>query len=181
MISVVMSNKGEPTGNSTEVIEGSKVKINDYTLAFKGNTVKVTSKNKNMPKGEYKRVNSYSTKQIYKDNIGNITLFEKNNGVYKNDVTTVYVIKTDENTYRYANSYKNTGINLTATKENDKYISDLVDEKYELIVSNDTIELKIDSQDETAKVIAGKYTKKESIKMADAIKIFMFDSYSEQQ
>ena len=180
-LSVVMNNKGESMGNSTVFIEDNKVEVNDYKLEFKGNTVIVSSKNDNMPNGVYKRVNSYSTKAMYKDNIGDASLFETSNGVYKNDVSTIYAVKTDYDTYRFANSYKDTGLNLIATKEDDKYVSDLFDEKYELTVNNDTLDLRVISETTASKELAGKYTKKGSIKMSDAIKLFIFDSYAEQQ
>jgi len=179
-IMILAYNKGELCGNPTIFVENGKAKEEEYDFEFKENAVKIKSRSKLVKSGEYKRIKAYSTKEIYKDYVGDINLSNSHNGVYKNDVATIYTIQTDKNTIRFATYFNESGLNLEANKvSKNNYSCDFLEEKYELTYTSGILELKVDSQEENKK-LSGKYTKEKEISNADIVKIFAFDSLMEQ-
>ena len=63
-------------GNTTVFTENNKFEDLDCKFEFKNNALKVTTKKKEIPSGDYIRVKPYSTEEIYKDYVGEESLLD---------------------------------------------------------------------------------------------------------
>lgn len=166
----------ELCGNTTWFVENNKVDDSEYKVEFKNNALKITSDNQALANGEYKRVKPYTTKEIYKDYIGDISLLKDNSGKYESDNKTMYIIKTNEDTVKFATYHNEMIMNIELNKDKDNsFKSDLFEEKYYMNINGNSFDLVVDTNDEDLKKLSGKYTKTADIKIEDVIKIFAFD------
>ena len=178
---LITVNKNKTVYSSTSVvIDGTKFEDLDCKFELVKNGLKVTTKNKDIPNGTYKRIDEYSTKEIYKDYVGDISLLDKTNGEYERDGIKLYIVQTNEETLRVATATKEEGINIDLTKESDNHFStDFFDDKYDLKIDGNKLELKLESKEEKSNTLTGTYTKKSKLNATKVIKVFSFDDYIE--
>ena len=175
---ITITKNNELYGNTSLIIENNKIKDIDYDFELEKNQIKIKSKNKDVQSGTYKRIDSYSTKEIYKDYIGDISLLDKNSGIYKKDNNILYIIQSNENTLRIANYTEEESTNIELNKEsNNHFTTDFFEDKYDVKINKETLELKLESESKKGEILTGTYKKESKINATDAIKIFVFDDY----
>ena len=177
-LSLMLRKDGEPYGNTLVTLEGNKFEDLECEFELKKNIVNVKSKQKEIPTGDYKRTNEYTTKEIYKDYIGDISYIKYNNGIYENSTDKIYTVRLNDDTIKFAYKHKDSSSNLAASKESDTlYTTDLFGDIYELKYNNDTLEFKVNSKDENENELTGKYEKTREMKDSEVIKVFAFEDY----
>lgn len=174
---VKMNKNNEPFGSTEVIIEGNKFEDLNCTFEFKKDAVNIKTTQKDIPKGDYKRVKPYTTKEIYKDYVGDIAFLNNDyNGVFENDKNTIYTLQTTKDTIRFATDNNGVSTNLELNKKDEQHFYlDFFESKYNLTFNKEQLEVKYESPDEDA--ISGTYNRKSKMKAVDAIKIIAFDDY----
>ena len=171
----------EPYGNSTIYLKDNKFEDMDCKFEFKKNALKVTTKKNNIPSGTYIRIKPYTTKEIYKEYLGDISYINKNNGIYTNETTTIYTVRSGKDTVRIANYYKESGTNIDIPKKSEtEFNTKFFEDEYTLKYNNDELEVSVNSNDENTRALSGNYKKKSEMKAEEVIKIFVFNGYEEK-
>ena len=140
---------GDPMGYDSSVIESNKLKINEYTFEFNKNSLKVKSKIKAIPSGTYKKDSGYSTNQIYKDYIGDVSLYNKKyKGLYENDKYSIYTVQIQDNELRikYSTDEETVTINLYKIA-NDIFTIDFFGDLYDITYVKDELVINIKNKD----------------------------------
>ena len=173
-ISYKVFKDGDPMGYDSSIIENNKLKINEYTFEFNKNSLKVKSKIKTIPSGTYKKDSGYSTNQIYKDYIGDVSLYNnKYNGLYENDTYSIYTVQIQDNELRikYSTDEETVTINLYKIA-NDIFTIDFFGDLYDITYTKDELVINIKNSDGTKKEISGKYQRKEKLSKEEIINQF---------
>ncbi len=152
--------------------ESNKIEGYDFDFEFKENSVKVKSKNKEFPSGEYVKESGYSTDEIYKDYVGDVSLFDsKYSGIYENEKGVVYSVQNNKDQVKihYSDEEESTTIEIDY-KEDNHFATDFFDTKYDLIYNDDSLVLTI--TDENGNDIEETYTRKSKLSKEEIIKQF---------
>ena len=178
---IIINQKGKLYGNSIAFLKKNKSSVLDCEFEFKDNEVILNTKKKDVKKGTYKRVGSYSTKQIYEEYIGDIKYLNNDyNGIYENDNKTIYTIQTHDDVVRFATKYGENNMNInTSKKDNNHYAAKFFNDVYDFKFNGDKLETSFKSEREKTKSLTGKYTRKSKMNAVEAIKAFAFDGYAE--
>ena len=179
---VTMKNKNNLIGQTTVSLKDNKFEDFNCRFELKKNYVKVTTNQNDIPKGDYIRVNKYTTKEIYKDYIGDISYINDYNGIYENNITKIYTVRTNKDIVRFAYNYKDVNTNIAIVKEKENnFTTDIFNDIYNLNFNDNSIKLKVDSKNENKKSISGNYILKSRMKAVDIIKIFAFEEYKDNK
>lgn len=173
MISLLIEKDGDSFGNDMVSIEGSKVETDNYDLEFTNNSVKVKSSNEEVPSGEYKK-SSYSTDDIYKDYIGEVSLYDNNyNGKFETEKNTIYTVQTSEDELKILFKNDEETVNIILyKKDKDHFYEKFFDDKYDLVFDKDTAKLTITYGNKKKSSMDGTYTRKAKLTKEEIIKLF---------
>jgi len=127
--------------------------------------------------GDYERIDDYKEDDILKDFLLMDEYKESSyNGKYKLDDKILYLVQVSDTVMRMKIVNERYNVNFDLVKEEDNHYSvELFEEKYDLVIDKDKLELKIDSEDEDVKSNEGTYKKENSFIKADIIKYFVFE------
>lgn len=159
--------------NSSGILDGNKVNNKKYAISFTNTSLKLNSKNKDIPSGVYEKTKKYETDDIYKDFIGDIELIDKYSGHYqKDEITLDTILINNESLKIYYKKQKNV-VSITLNKvDNNKYQNKVFDNTYEITFDDNSVQLTITDKDKNIKEESGKYTKKNTLSKVDIIKEF---------
>ena len=169
---------GEIFSSNIVYIEEDKIENDYFKFKFNDNSVEIESLNDGFPSGSYKLIDGYSDDDIYKDFLGDGSLFSKEfTGKYTKDDATMYLIQPEKDKIRLLVKAEMVGLDLLLDKESENvYSVDMYNgEKYSIEISKDKILLKTDSKDEGYPELNGNYSKKSNITKADAVKEYIFN------
>lgn len=173
-ISLFILKDGDFHGNNSSIVEDNKVIFDEYEFEFADDIIKVKSDSENIPSGEYKLSGTYTTDEIYKDYIGDVSLIDsKYNYSYENDGLNIYTIQESNTDIRikYETSEESVNINLSYV-EDDHFSIDFFDDIYDVKYENDSLILNVTSTEENKVKVNGTYSKKSKLTKEEIIKIF---------
>lgn len=178
-IAIIIKHDGKPFGSTKEEMKGNKLKSINCEFEFKKNAVIVNTNQKDIPKGKYKRLGSYTTKEIYKDYIGDISFIDtKYNGIYENNGKMIYTVQTGKDIVRLANYNEDSSLNVVVQNNgNDIFKSNFFEDYYELKYGIEKLEANFKSEKKKLEEQSGMYNKTKEMKATDIIKVFVFESY----
>lgn len=176
---VIMEKDEQPFGSTKTKIEGNKFEDMNCKFEFKKNAIIIDTNQSDIPKGKYKRVGSYTTKEIYKDYIGDISFIEtKYNGVYENNGKKIYTVQAGKDIVRLANYNEDSSLNVVVQNNgNDTFISNFFEDYYEIKYGIEKLEANFKSEKKKLEEQSGTYNKTSEMKATDIIKIFVFETY----
>ena len=174
-ISYMVLKNNENMGLNSTTISGNKTTKDEYDLEFIKNGLKVNSRTKQVYSGVYKKVSGYSTDEIYKDYIGDVSLYNnKYNGKYKLDDYTIYTVQPKNEEVKIYYAVDDEQINIFIEQVgNDRFSTNFFDEKYDLRFDKDTLYFTALDKEGNEKKNSGKYTKETSLTKEEIIKLFL--------
>lgn len=173
---ILVNKDGKLYGNTSLSFEGNTINVFDSKFEFLNQSLKISSNIDDITSGEYKK-SVYSTDDIYKDYIGEISLLNSNyNGVYKDGKHEVFTVQINDNAILLFNRNGDVRTNLTIDKqEDDHFAVENFEDSFDLKYQKDTLELKVESQIASTKALTGKYTRKSKMSAEEVIQVFAFD------